>query len=188
DKILGVMEQEVAKGFSRHFEHQVKLQARKENLLRCEKLGLQLEAADISQTANQAGILTAVGMVFTSLVITPFFTMWGRTKLLDGLLGKKLEAAKEEIRPQLEGELARAMVTLSAQVHKYIDQRVETIRKNAESAYEILVDEMARGVDKQLAEKRKEGEAVRKEMTALSEDMNMVRMYLENLQAEGEMQ
>ncbi|MBR3458267.1 MAG: hypothetical protein IKH16_08980 [Selenomonadaceae bacterium] len=80
------------------------------------------------------------------------------------------------------------MVTLSAQVHKYIDQRVETIRKNAESAYEILVDEMARGVDKQLAEKRKEGEAVRKEMTALSEDMNMVRMYLENLQAEGEMQ
>ncbi|MBR3458266.1 MAG: hypothetical protein IKH16_08975, partial [Selenomonadaceae bacterium] len=81
-------------GLRRHFEHQVKLQARKENLLRCEKLGLQLEAADISQTANQAGILTAVGMVFTSLVITPFFTMWGRTKLLDGLLGKKQEAGQ----------------------------------------------------------------------------------------------
>ncbi len=44
------------------------------------------------------------------------------------------------------------------------------------------------GVDKQLAEKRKEGEAVRKEMTALSEDMNMVRMYLENLQTEDESQ
>lgn len=191
DKILGIMEQEVARGFSRHFEQQVKLQARKENFLRCEKLGLRLEAADISQTANQAGMLTAVGMVFTSLVITPvltpFLTMWGRTKLLDSLLGKKLEEAKAEIRPQLEGELVRVMVTLSAQVHKYIDQRAETIRKNAESAYETLVEDMAKGVDKQLTEKREESETVRKEMTALSEEMNMVRMYRENLQAEGDM-
>ncbi len=191
DKLLGVMEQEVAQGFSRHFEHQVKLQARKESLLQCEKLGLRLEAADISQTANQAGILTALGMVFTSLVITPvitpFFTMWGRTKLMDGLLGKKLEEAKAEIRPQLEGELVRAMVALTEQVHKYIDQRADAIRKNAESAYEVLVEDMAKGIEKQLAEKNKEGEAVRQEMAALSEEMNMVRMYRENLQAEGEM-
>lgn len=191
DKLLGVMEQEVAQGFSRHFEHQVKLQARKESLLRCEKLGLRLEAADISQTANQAGILTALGMVFTSLVITPvitpFFTMWGRTKLMDSLLGKKLEEAKVELRPQLEGELVRAMLALTEQVHKYIDQRADAIRKNAESAYEVLVEDMAKGIEKQLAEKNKEGEAVRQEMAALSEEMNMVRMYRENLQAEGEM-
>ena len=191
DRILGSMEQEMAKGFSRHFEQQVKLQAKKESFLRCENLGLRLEATDISQTANQAGIITAVGMVFTSLVITPvitpFFTMWGRTKILDRLLGKKLEEAKAEIRPQLEGELVRTMVLLTSQVHKYIDKRANNIKENAESAYEILVDDMAKEIEKQLAKKNKEGEIIRQEMAALSEEMNMVRVYRESLQAEGEM-
>ena len=106
---------------------------------------------------------------------------------MDSLLGKKLEEAKAELRPQLEGELVRAMLALTEQVHKYIDQRADAIRKNAESAYEVLVEDMAKGIEKQLAEKNKEGEAVRQEMAALSEEMNMVRMYRENLQAEVEM-
>lgn len=186
DEILGVMEHELALGFSRHFEQQVRLRARKGSFLQGEKLALQLEAADISQTGTQAGMIAAVGMVFASMAITPiiapFITLWGRNKLFDSLLGKKLEAAKAEILPQLEGELLRSMVALTSQVHNYIDQRAESIRKNAEGAYDALLDDMARDIEKQRAEKRKEGEAVRQEMAVLSEEMKIVRMYREKLE------
>ena len=181
DEILGVMEHELALGFSRHFQQQVKLRAKKDTFLQGEKMPLRLEAADISQTGTQAGMITAVGMVFASLAITPiiapFITLWGRNKLYDSMLGQKLEAAKAEIKPQLEGELLRAMVALTAQVHNYIDQRAEAIRKNAEGAYEALLEEMKKAVEQQLAEKRQQGEAVRRGLASLAEEMKEIRAY-----------
>jgi outer membrane protein TolC len=83
----------------------------------------------------------------------PFLTLWGREKLFGELLTKKLETAKEEVMPQIESELAKAMLNLTAHVHDYIDKRAEDIRQNTESAYATLLEDLRRNVETQIAEK-----------------------------------
>lgn len=185
DELLVVMEQELAQGLSRHFEQQVKLRAEKNGAMERAKLDLQLEAADLSQTGLQAGAITTAGAIAVTLafspLLVPLLTMWGRSKLFENLLAKKLEAAKAEVVPQLEGELSKAIMTLREQVHGYIDQRAMGILKNTEYAYAALLEDMRGRGEAQMEEKYQAESKIQAELAGLKKNMQEIQGYLEKL-------
>ncbi len=185
DELLSVMEHELALGLSRHFEQHVRLKTKAGAGMVGTDIGLTLEAADISKTSLQTGAIVAAGAVAANIilspVIVPFLTLWGREKLFGELLTKKLETAKEEVVPQIESELAKAMLNLTAHVHDYIDKRAEDIHQNTESAYATLLEDLRRNVEIQVAEKRSQGEAVQQKLSELMLQIQEIKMYEEKL-------
>lgn len=188
EELLGVMELELARGLSSNFEQQVKLQAEKKGSFSGANFGLHLEVDDLSQTANKVNALTGIGAIAVSSMLTPFLvpilSTWGRSTLFKNMLSKKLEAAKAEALPQLEGELPKAVMALMKQVHDYVDRRSEDILKNTEEAYETLLEEMRSRVEMQMAEKGREEESLHREMAELSGHLQEIQAYLEKFQSE----
>ena len=149
---------------------------------------LDLEATDISNTGMQAGAITAAGavaiMAMLNPILVPILSIWGRSKIFDSLLQKKLAAAKADVVPQIESQLAKTMLELRFQVHSYIDKQSVRIQKNTQCAYESILVDIQKRIEAQIAAKKQEGENVQREMDELTAQAAEIRCYMEKLSEE----
>lgn len=189
DELLALMERELARGLSYHFKQKVRLQAAKGNKLQNVSAVLDLEAEDISNTGMQAGAITAAGAVAIMAVLTPvlvpILTIWGRSKIFQGLLQKKLAEAKADAIPQIESQLAKTMVELRSHVHGYIDKQSVLIQKNTQCAYESILSDIQKQIEAQIAAKKQEGADVQREMDELAAQAGEIRGYMAKLSEEA---
>ena len=189
DELLALMERELARGLSYHFKQKVRLQAAKGKKLQNMSALLDIEAADISNTGIQAGAITAAGAVAVMAVLTPvlvpILTLWGRSKLFEGLLQKKLAEAKADVIPQVESQLAKLMMELQSHVHGYIDRQSALIQKNTQCAYDAILSDIQKRIEAQIADKKREGADIRKETDELTAQQEEIRGYLSRLSEEA---
>ncbi len=188
DELLALMERELARGLSYHFKQNVRLQAAKGKKLQNMSALLDIEAADISNTGMQAGAITAAGAVAVMAVLTPvlvpILTLWGRSKLFEGLLQKKLAEAKADVIPQVENQMAKLMMELQSHVHGYIDRQSVLIQKNTQCAYDSILSDIQKRIEAQIADKKREGADIRREMDELTAQMEEIQGYLSRLSEE----
>lgn len=189
DELLALMERELARGLSYHFKQKVRLQAAKGKKLQNMSALLDIEAADISNTGMQAGAITAAGAVAVMAVLTPvlvpILTLWGRSKLFEGLLQKKLAEAKADVIPQVESQLAKLMMELQSHVHGYIDRQSVLIQKNTQCAYDSILSDIQKRIEVQIADKKREGADIRREMDELTAQLEEIQGYLSKLSEEA---
>lgn len=190
DELLALLERELARGLSCHFKQKVRLQTTKGNKLQSMGYVLDLEATDISNTGMQAGAITAAGtvaiMAMLNPILVPILSIWGRSKIFDSLLQKKLAAAKADVVPQIESQLAKTMLELRFQVHSYIDKQSVRIQKNTQCAYESILVDIQKRIEAQIAAKKQEGENVQREMDELTAQAAEIRCYMEKLSEEDD--
>ena len=189
DELLALMERELARGLSYHFKQKVRLQAAKGKKLQNMSTLLDIEAADISNTGMQAGAITAAGAVAVMAVLTPvlvpILTLWGRSKLFEGLLQKKLAEAKADVIPKVDNQMARLMMELQSHVHGYIDRQSVLIQRNTQCAYETILLDIQKRIEAQIAEKKREGVDIRRKMDELTAQLKDIQGYLLRLSEEA---
>ena len=188
DELLALMERELAKGLSYHFKQKVRLQAEKGKKLQNMSALLDIEAADISNTGMQAGAITAAGavavMAVLNPILVPILSLWGRSKIFEGLLQKKLAEAKADVIPQVENQMAKLMMELQSHVHGYIDRQSVLIQKNTQCAYDAILSDIQKRIEAQIADKKREGADIRKETDELTAQQEEIQGYLSRLSEE----
>lgn len=188
DELLATMERELARGLSYHFKQKVRLQTTKGNNLQGMGYILDLEAADISNTGMQAGAITAAGavaiMAMLNPILVPILSIWGRSKIFDRLLQKKLTTAKADVVPQIESQLAKTMLELRFHVHSYIDKQSLLIQKNTQYAYESILSGIQKRIEEQITAKKQEGRNIQREIDELTEQIAEIRCYMGKLSEE----
>ena len=189
DELLALMERELARGLSYHFKQNVRLQAAKGKKLQNMSALLDIEAADISNTGMQAGVITAAGAVAVMAVLTPvlvpILSLWGRSKLFEGLLQKKLAEAKADVIPQVENQMAKLMMELQSHVHGYIDRQSVLIQKNTQCAYDSILSDIQKRIESQILAKKQEEANVQNEVNNLTEQAEELHGYLTKLSEEA---
>lgn len=189
DELLANMERELARGLSYHFKQKVRLQTAKGKKLQNMRAVLDIEAADISNTGLQAGAITAAGAVAVMSVLTPILmpilTLWGRSKIFDNLLKKKLEQAKAEVTPQVEGQIAKVMLELQSQLHAYIDRRSIAIQQDTQHRYDSILADIQKRIEAQISAKKQEEAVVQDKMTSLMYQVEEIRSYMNKLNKEA---
>lgn len=189
DELLALMERELARGLSYHFKQQVRLQAAKGAKMQNMSSFMDIEAADISNTGTQAGAITAAGAVaiiaVLNPILVPILSLWGRSKIFESLLQKKLAEAKADVVPQIESQMAKLMMELQAHIHGYIDRQAAAIQKNTQYAYDNILSDIQNKIESQIAVKKNEGNAVQKEMDELAAQMEEIQDYLARLSEEA---
>ena len=182
DELLALMERELARGLSYRFNQKIRLEAEKGNGIQNMGAVLNIEADDISNTGLQAGAITAVGavaiMAVLNPILVPILSIWGRSKIFDSLLKKKLAAAKADVVPQVESQLGKTMLELRAHIHSYIDKRCVVIQKNTQNAYEFILSDIQKQIEAQIEDKKQAGKNVQKEMDELAMQSNEIHSYM----------
>lgn len=189
DELLALMERELARGLSYHFKQRISLQFTKGNRLQNMASVLNIEATDISNTGMQAGAITAAGavaiMAVLSPILVPILSLWGRSKIFDSLLQKKLAEAKADVISQLDSQLAKTMMELRSHVHSYIDKKTVLIQKNTQLAYDSILSDIQNRIEAQIAAKKQEGASAQREMDELSAQAGEIQSYLMKLNEEA---
>ena len=182
DELLLLMERELARGLSYHFKQQVRLQAAKGKKLENMATILNIEASDISGTGMKANAITAVGaiaiMVALNPILVPILSIWGRSKIFENLLQKKLAEAKADVIPQVENQLAKLIMELRAHIHRYIDRKALMIQENTKYAYESIVSDIRKRIGAQIAEKEQTGASTRMQIMELMKNAGEIREYI----------
>ena len=189
DELLALMENELARGLSYHFKQKVRLQATKGKKLQNITAMMNIEAADISNTGTQAGAITAAGAVAVMTVLTPvlvpILSLWGRSKIYESLLQKKLAEAKADVIPQMESQMAKLMLELQAHVHSYIDKQSILIQKNTQYAYESIITDIQKGIEAQITAKKQEESDAQSEIDELMKQAEEIHDYMIKLNKEA---
>lgn len=174
DELLFSMERELAKGLSQHFNQQVQLQAATGSKLQTMLPVLNIKAKDISNTGLHSGALTAVSAVGVAAFLTPLLLplvgFFGHSVIFERLLEDRLDKAKAAAIPQIENQLAKITEELLKHVHEYIDQRISIIKKITVEAYEIILTDIQKRIQKQIDDKKKQSGEIRNELYILTKN------------------
>ena len=135
---------------------------------------LNIKAKDISNTGLHSGALTAVVAVGVAAFLTPLLLplvgFFGHSVVFEKLLEDKLDKAKAAAIPQIENQLAKITEELLKHVHEYIDQRISIIKKITVEAYEIILTDIQKRIQKQIDDKKKQSGEIRNELYILTKN------------------
>lgn len=185
DEFIRTLERELALGLSRHFKQQIHLRTAKGGALQSLDTMLNLQADDLSNTGFHAGAIAAIGaigiMTVFSSVLVPILSFWGRSKIFDNLLSGRLEEAKRKISPQVDEQLAKVLIELSANIHKYIDERVSAVQNNTNHAYETILQEFQKMIQKDIEKKQTQESTLRTEVNAFENQQQELHRILKQI-------
>ncbi len=185
DRLLKNMEAEVARGMSYRFQQKVQLAANVSGELQTKNLTFDLSAQDVSNATTQAGLIGAGGaglmMLIGAPVLLPVISMAAFPFLQRRFLEEKLAQAKDQIIPEVQEQLARAVSRLKSQIHKYVDDRCEVIIKNSEAAYEAILLNMQKDINEQINAKECAGNDLSAEMQAISRNIAEVQAVMKQI-------
>lgn len=157
DEALRKMGQELSYGISWYFKQKVRIETEQGKEMKPIEALLSLDADDVSVVNTQVGIAAAVGaaglLAVMGSVVMPLIGMAAIPYFRRKLLKERLDSAKAEVIPSIEGQIADTIMRLQQESHHYIDRQTEHIIANTEYAYQIILDQLQENFQAEL-EKR----------------------------------
>lgn len=183
NQILNKLENEISKGISYKFNQRVILKVEGENQEISNSFSFHITAQDVSNATIQAGAITAGGaglmMLIGGPVIMPFISMAAFPFLQRRFLENKLNIAKEEIIPDIQNQLFEAIAKLKKAIHDRVDVQCEQIVNNAKKAYEILLEDFSRDIQRQIQEKENTNADLHDEIEKISKQIGLLEKYIQ---------
>lgn len=146
DEALQKMGQELSYGISWYFKQKVRIETDQGEEMKPVEALLSLDADDVSVVNTQVGIAAAVGaaglLAVMGSVVMPLIGMAAIPYFRRKMLKERLESAKAEVIPSIEGQIADTIMRLQQETHHYIDQQTEHIIVNTEYAYQVILDQL----------------------------------------------
>ena len=170
EHLLSVLEKELSRGLSYHFNQKVNIEAAKNhNLQDMNLFNFHIYADDVSHTNIKAGAIAAGGaglmmLLMGTNIITPFIGMAALPLLQRHMLENKLLEAKGKVIPAVQEQLAASILELQERLYSYVDTQTKTIEENVESGYELLLVDMQNQINEQIAEKEKARKDLKEEI------------------------
>ena len=182
--LLKNLEKELSRGLSFRFKQKVKIEAAvNADLQNISAYRFDIEADDVSQTNLKAGAIAAGGaglmMLIGTPILMPFISMAAFPFLQRRMLENKLMEAKEKIIPDVQEQLANSILKLQDSLYSHIDMRAKAIAENTESGFELLLNDMRKQIEAQIAEKEKAGNDLRDDITALNRQISELQGFMD---------
>ncbi len=186
DTLLKQIEQELARGMSRYFNRKINMYTNRGGEIHTNKFILTVQANDISSTVYKAGAIAAVGsvglMAIVGGIVMPLIGFAALPFLREHMMKKKLTEAKAKVLPELKVQIKKALMQLRVEIHKYIDNRCNTICSNTEYAYEEILNKLKQRVEDELVEKNALRRQLSNEINTIDDDLSGIRKIKEQLQ------
>lgn len=183
NQLLNKLENEISKGISYKFNQRIILKVTGENQEISSSFSFHITAQDVSNATVQAGALTAGGAGLMMLIggpaIMPFISMAAFPFLQRKFLENKLNIAKEEIIPDIQNQLFEAIAKLKKAIHDRVDFQCEQMVNNAKKAYEILLEDFSREIQRQIQEKENTNVDLHDEITKISKQIRLLEQYIQ---------
>lgn len=183
NQLLNKLENEISKGISYKFNQRIILKVTGENQEISSSFSFHITAQDVSNATVQAGALTAGGAGLMMLIggpaIMPFISMAAFPFLQRKFLENKLNIAKEEIIPDIQNQLFEAIAKLKKAIHDRVDFQCEQMVNNAKKAYEILLEDFSREIQRQIQEKENTNADLHDEITKISKQIRLLEQYIQ---------
>lgn len=158
NQLMKKLEKELALGISYYFNRRVMISSNLGMELRGNKVLFSLEAEDISNVNLKTGLVAAAGSITLMSVvgsaIMPVLSLAAIPYLRNHFKQQKLNEAKIAIMPEVESQIAKAMLQLQYEVHEYIKQKCEIIKANTEIAFYNVLDDFKNKINKEIEDNR----------------------------------
>lgn len=175
DELLHKLEQELAYGLSWYFKQKIYLETNQTENLKPVQAILDVEADDVSVVNTQVGVAAAVGAVGLFAVlgsaVMPLIGLAAIPYFRRKMLRQRLEAAKADVIPEVQAQIAEAILRLKQSVHQYIDQKSENIIENTEAAYQMILQQLQENIDKELNARKTSAENLQQEISHIDQAM-----------------
>ncbi len=156
--LIKMLEQEIAMGLQHEFNQRIQLKANSHGELKPLVKSLQLSAMDISNAGLQAGAIAAVGgiglLAIAGSTIMPLISFAALPYLRSYLHKKKLNEAKQEVKPMISAQLNKVRQQLLEDIHKYVADQCQMVKKNTDCAYGMLLEQLKQEISVQMKEKQ----------------------------------
>jgi hypothetical protein len=185
DQLLKALEKEIARGISYRFNQKVVLKSNMGGNLNQHGYNFSLTAEDVSKSTIKAGAIAAGGaglmMLMGGPLLMPFISMAAFPFLQRKFLEEKLAAAKEQIIPAIQEQLAEYIYNLKKAIHSYVDEKCLLITKNAESSYDMILEDLQCRVNKEIAEKEAAGSSLATDVQRITQNIDELMMIVQRL-------
>lgn len=185
DQLLAAVEHEISRSISYKFNQRIVLKAKNTGNGANESFEFHLNAQDVSDATLHAGVLTAGGaglmMLIGGPVLMPFISMAAFPFLQRKFLADKLAEAKAQIIPDVQDQLAEAVLKLKKSIHENVSTRCNFIADNAKKAYEVILTEASESIQKQIQEKKESNADLHKEIQTISSKVEVLQKYREQI-------
>ena len=156
--LIKMLEQEIAMGLQHEFNQRIQLKANSHGELKSLVKSLQLSAMDISNAGLQAGAIAAVGgiglLAIAGSTIMPLISFAALPYLRSYLHKKKLNEAKQEVKPMISAQLNKVRQQMLEDIHKYVADQCQMVKKNTDCAYGMLLEQLKQEISVQIKEKQ----------------------------------
>ena len=145
-------------GLQHEFNQRIQLKANSHGELKSLVKSLQLSAMDISNAGLQAGAIAAVGgiglLAIAGSTIMPLISFAALPYLRSYLHKKKLNEAKQEVKPMISAQLNKVRQQMLEDIHKYVADQCQMVKKNTDCAYGMLLEQLKQEISVQIKEKQ----------------------------------
>ncbi len=184
DRLLKLMEREIGRGLTYHFNQNMQLQTTSGELQSNARF-LSVSAMDISDTNIKAGLMAAGGgaglmLLFGSPILMPFIGMAALPFLQQSMLETKLAEAKNAAIPAIISQIDASISGLKNEVHQHIKRRCENIVANAEYAYDNVLTDLQQRIGAELTAKEREQTGKKREIDDIEKQMRTLKELLNN--------
>lgn len=184
DRLLKVMEREIGRGLTYHFNQNMQLQATSGELQSNARF-LSVSAMDISNTSIKAGLMAAGGgaglmLLLGTPLLMPFIGMAAFPFLQQSMLETKLAEAKNEAIPAILSQIDASISRLKNEVQEHIKRRCESIVANAEYVYDNVLTDLQQRIGAELTAKEREQTGKKREIDDIAKQMQVLKGLLKN--------
>lgn len=176
--LLKMMEREISIGLSREFNQNIQLKTNSCGELNTWGKALQLNAMDISNVGVRAGTIAAVGgiglLAIAGSSIMPLISFAALPYLRSYMLKKKLAEVKQDVSPLISSQINKVIKQLQEEVHNYIINQCQAIKKNTDYAYNIILEQLRKELSLKIDEKRCQSTTNMQSIDKLQKDVERV--------------
>lgn len=181
--LIKTLESEIAKGLSFYFHQRIQIQSRVGDEMRQNKIVLNLQAEDISNVNLEAGAVAAIGavglMTLVGGTIMPLISFAALPYLRENMLRKRLNDAKQQVIPDVQHQLAQAIVSLKNTTHQYIDERCEQVCQNSEYAYNVVLQDIRDKIQQQIQDCRSSRGTAKKDIENIDQAVREINKLID---------
>ena len=183
DQLLRLMEQEISRGLTYHFNQSIQVQATGGEL-KTGALFFDVSVEDISNINIKAGAMAAGGaglmLLLGTPVLLPFISMAAFPFLQKSMLESRLVQVKDEVIPAITTQIDIGVANLKKEIHQHIRRQSENIISNAEYAYEKILNDIQQRIEAELKAKEQEQHGKNREIGDIEAQLKILRSLITN--------
>lgn len=183
DQLLRLMEQEISRGLTYHFNQSIQVQATGGEL-KTGALFFDVSVEDISNINIKAGAMAAGGaglmLLLGTPVLLPFISMAAFPFLQKSMLESRLVQVKDEVIPAITTQIDIGVANLKKEIHQHIRRQSENIISNSEYAYEKILNDIQQRIEAELKAKEQEQRGKNREIGDVEAQLKILRSLITN--------